>query len=545
MKHQRSFLDILKISLSYKKDFIIVAIIMLIYSVFQLFKPYMMKLFIDDALLKNNFNLIWVLFFCFLFIRAGEAITGVLLDVNLVKMGCKVLLDFRGKYLSKILEKNLLFFTDNTPGSLLYILNDQMLVLFRAVSNFSIHFIVQAILGIGIVCICLTLNVKLTLIFIFSIPFYYFLAKYSIKKIKELNSEIFIKLQNIVSYLSEILDGAMTIKIFNKQKYVIQKMNEKTNEFNKIALKNTFVSALFSDLSSFFNYSISLFALCIGGVFYVNHSITIGELLAFNSYLAMAMGIVKRVGDMIGNIQKSVVTLEKLDDFEKTKLDDMLAGKKKSKTSNFETIELKNITFGYDKKENILDKLNLKIKKGEHIAITGPSGSGKSTLINVIIGALEPVGGEMFYNNINYKDINKDNLLSRFSIVNQNLFLFDDTILNNIAFSSKRNVDDFKKFSFLNTIFRKDIYDVLQIPVGINGKKLSGGQKQAVGIVRALIKEHDILILDEATSSVDIATEKIITDTVDSLLKDKSKTLIIISHRESTLKNVDKIFRIK
>ena len=208
-------------------------------------------------------------------------------------------------------------------------------------------------------------------------------------------------------------------------------------------------------------------------------------------------------------------------------------------------IKLKNISFSYSlRKEFFLSKISIDIKKGDFVGIIGQTGSGKSTLINLLIGLLEPNGGEVMVDNLNIKS-NLSGWHKKIGYVPQSVYLIDDTIRKNIAFGlQEENINDDliqKAIEKANLkIFLSSLKDGVETVVGEKGIRISGGQQQRIGIARALYRDPEILILDEATSSLDQATEKKIMESVNSLKK--NKTIIVITHRLITVQNCDKIF---
>ena len=211
-------------------------------------------------------------------------------------------------------------------------------------------------------------------------------------------------------------------------------------------------------------------------------------------------------------------------------------------------IELKNITFKYPSSEKkILDSINLKISKNDTIGIIGESGEGKTTLINLLTGLLKPISGEILLDSKNI-DYNYRGWLSIIGYIPQNPFMLDDNIYNNISFEPGNKDEDLKKFD--KCLIESQLYDFVNslehksnTNIGEKGTRLSGGQIQRLSIARALYKNPKILILDEATSSLDFENEQKIIDTINSIKKDK--TIIIVSHKTSALKNCNKVFRLK
>jgi ABC-type multidrug transport system fused ATPase/permease subunit len=213
-----------------------------------------------------------------------------------------------------------------------------------------------------------------------------------------------------------------------------------------------------------------------------------------------------------------------------------------------ESIELKNLSFFYDKGNQILNKINLKIKKGEKIGIIGHSGAGKTTFINIIVGLIKQTSGDIFIDNKLLKNKNLISWKSKIGYVPQDVYLIDDSIKSNIALGIRKDKIDNEKIyyalkqsqlmTFVNSLPKKE-----DTNVGERGVQLSGGQRQRIGIARALYNNSEILVLDEATSALDQKTELDFIKAVNNIREDK--TILIVTHRLSTIENCDKIFKIE
>ena len=211
-----------------------------------------------------------------------------------------------------------------------------------------------------------------------------------------------------------------------------------------------------------------------------------------------------------------------------------------------DSLEFRNVSFEYNKNRKVLKNINVKINKGESIALVGESGAGKTTFVDLIPRYYDIKNGGIFIDNINVNDINVFSLRKQISIVSQDSILFNDTIYNNIKFgNNKANKEDIKNAIKISNSYKfiDELPKKLETIVGEKGTKLSGGQKQRIAIARAILKNSDILILDEATSSLDSTTEYGIKQELDKISKDK--TLIIIAHRLSTILNADRILLFK
>jgi ATP-binding cassette subfamily B protein len=208
------------------------------------------------------------------------------------------------------------------------------------------------------------------------------------------------------------------------------------------------------------------------------------------------------------------------------------------------TIEFKNVSFGYDGKDSVFKDLNLSVKPGEKVGLVGHSGAGKSSLVNLLLKYFTNKKGEILINNQNINDVTQDSLRKNIAVIPQDTLLFHRTLMENIRYGKLTATDE----EVIEASKRAHLHEfIMQLPeqyqsyVGERGIKLSGGQRQRIAIARAILKDAPILVLDEATSSLDSHTEKLIQDSLNFLIEDKRKTVIAIAHRLSTLKHMDRI----
>jgi ATP-binding cassette, subfamily B, bacterial PglK len=343
----------------------------------------------------------------------------------------------------------------------------------------------------------------------------------------------------------EAFFGIKTIKIFLKEVGIVQNF---ANLYKKVAN----LSKLQTIILQIPKYAIELITIitflviCLSLMNKTNDFNKIIPTLTL--FVTAAFRIIPTINRLINNnqiLRGGYASLENLVN-EIKNLDTVIHQKLETKEiASFKNIKIKNLSFCYQNNENILDEINLDIKKGEKIGLIGKTGSGKTTLVDLILGLIKPSKGEIKIDdrNINTFDSSWKNIIG---YVPQETFLLDDTIRNNIIFDNKVIVDEKAlnlaiQYSEVDE-FLKDNKD-LNLIIGERGITLSGGQKQRIGIARALYKKTQIIIFDESTSSLDIKTEKKIMDSIYNL--DKTKTLIIISHRDSLLLKCDKIFEIK
>lgn len=290
-----------------------------------------------------------------------------------------------------------------------------------------------------------------------------------------------------------------------------------------------------------------IFGICIlwlGGVFVLKGEITIGELISFNALLAYYIGPIERLINLQPQLQSAVVASDRLGEILDLELEKSLDEDKKVKPKSLlGNIALKDVNFRYGVRELVLKNININIKSGEKIALVGESGSGKTTIAKLLMGFYEIEKGEIILNDYNLKDINKEALRDKISYISQDSFFFSGTIKENLQFANKSLTDE----EMICACKKTKIHDYInslplkyETPLEERGSNLSGGQRQRLSIARALLKNPDILIMDEATSNLDSITEKAIQKTMEEC--SGSITSIIIAHRLSTIMKCDKIY---
>lgn len=389
------------------------------------------------------------------------------------------------------------------------------------------------------------IDLRLTLLALIPLPF---LSLISVKFGKVIHQK-FRKVQesfsNMTDKAQENFSGIRVVKAFSQENEEIEKFSEANRENFDKNVDMIKIQGLFNPLVQLISGFSFLIVIWYGGMLVIKGVISLGDFVAFNSYLAMLTWPMMALGFVINRLQRGAASLDRIneifaeepdiyDDKNTLKLD-QIQGK----------IECRNLSFKYeDEEEYVLKDINLTIEPGETAAILGRTGSGKSTMVNLLLRLYNTEPGQLL---IDGHDINKiplEVVRENIGYVPQDNFLFSNNISKNIAFSSP---DSISQKRVEQAARDAEVYDnIIDFPNGFNtllgerGVNLSGGQKQRISIARALIKDPSILILDDSLSAVDTHTEEMILNRLKEIMKDK--TSIIISHRISTIKNADRIF---
>ncbi|WP_270660071.1 peptidase domain-containing ABC transporter [Paraclostridium bifermentans] len=373
----------------------------------------------------------------------------------------------------------------------------------------------------------------------------YGIIVYSFKSsIEKVNRETMEKNSKLTSYLIESLNGIETIKAFNSEREVNLETEKRFIKFIKAIFKNERINNLQVTFKRLVESIFAITVLWIGSTQVLNGSISFGELLTFNALLAYFLDPIENIINLQPTVQTALVAAERLSEILDLELEKSEQEDKKIKPQSLKgNIEFKNVDFRYGTRNLILKNINMTIKKGERIALVGESGSGKTTLAKLLLNFYQCENGEILVNNYNLLDINVEALRDKIAYISQETFLFNGTILENLMLGNpyltyEEVIEACEKaqiHDFINSLPLR--YNTL---VEENGSNFSGGQKQRLSIARAILRNPEILIMDEATSNLDSITEKAIERTIHDF--SEGMTTIIIAHRLSTIMRCDNIY---
>lgn len=387
------------------------------------------------------------------------------------------------------------------------------------------------------------LSPQLTLFLLIFIPVIGFIIGRITRTLKKQSHEVAVRYGESVSVLDETLSGLRVIKAFNIESLLQGKFFKINEELLTAKNKIGYRRDLASPMSEFLGVVVFAAILWYGGSRIINGSIAL-EGSAFIGYLALFYNIInpaKSLSLAFSNMQKGSAAIARIEEVLRTPVtvDDNVNGKKLSSFN--EKIEFRNVSFTYDDAV-ILDNINLSIEKGKTVALVGSSGAGKSTLADLIPRFHDVTSGEVLIDGVNIKDYSLQSVRSQMSIVTQEPILFNDTISSNIRLGKQSAAEEeviqaAKVANAHNFITLKE--NGYETNIGDRGSKLSGGERQRLTIARALIKNPPILILDEATSSLDTESERLVQDAINHMMQ--NRTSIVIAHRLSTIRHADEI----
>jgi len=416
----------------------------------------------------------------------------------------------------------------------------------REVTMNGIFNIMEALVLITftVVAMVSAVNGWLTLLTMLPLPLLSILAYRFNKRIQQQSSDMQIAVSNMTSRVQEFIAGIRVVKAFVQEKAErkhFMRDNQYAVEMNRRFVRS---NSLFGALSTGIVGLSFLISVVLGGVLVLNGTITLGEFVAFNTYLSLIMGPIENLGKVVNQVQRGIASEKRLLSILETEpevVDDIAA---KPDIGQLEgRIDIRNLTFHYpEAKEPSLKNINLTVPRGTSLAIVGRVGSGKSTLVHLLVRLYNPPQGTVFIDGHDIHEIPLRTLRGQIGIVPQDQFLFSTTIRDNISFDpnpyTEDEVEDAAKLAqvYENIAEFPNRFDTA---LGERGISLSGGQRQRVSIARALIKKPSILIFDDSLSAVDTITEDLILEGLNSVMNDR--TTIIIGHRISSVKSADQI----
>lgn len=517
-----------------------------IYSLLGLFTSFYVQKIVDYVLVDGNLNLLNMMSIAMIFFLLMKVFINIVKSMLALKTGQKIDATLILGYYMHLLTLPQRFFDTMRVGEIISRINDAFKIRIF-INNVSLDIIVNLLIVFFTLCIMFLFSWQLALVVSIGLPLYIFNYYIFNKLNKKYQRKIMENAAELETHLVESLNSVSTIKHFGIEDYA----NTKTEIRFIRLLKTTFQSAKNSILSlsatEFLAGGLTIAVLWIGSNKVVNGHFTPGTLLSFYSLLGYLINPLTKVISSNQTIQDALIAADRLFQIMDIEIEECNPNKIDLTREMTGDICFKNVSFRYGSRVQVFDDLNLSLQKGKMTAIIGESGSGKTSLISILQNIYPIQSGSIMIGDYGLEHISNSSLRSLFGVVPQKIELFAGSILENIALGETE--PDMKKvIDICNMLKIKDFIEKLpagyQTYVGEHGVSLSGGEKQRISIARAFYKEPEILVLDEATSSLDSASEENVKNAVE-LMKGKGKTIIVIAHRLSTVMSADRIIVIK
>ena len=457
-------------------------------------------------------------------------------------MRTRTLQRMRNEMFSKVVDMNVGYFSDQRKGDIISkITSDVGVVQFCITNTLQVAFR-EPFLIIGYLVAMFSISWELSVFSILFLPLVALIIGSIVKKLRHPAMQSQQRMGDMVSVLDESLSGVKLIKGYNATNYIRQKFYDINAEFSRLLLSMARRQQLASPMSEFLGISAVGVILVFGGMLVINRSLNAGEFVAFIAMFSQITRPVRSFIDQFANINQGVAAGERILMLLDTKTEVPDAPDARTLDGLHEGIEFRNVRFSYDGNREVIDGVSFTIRKGETVALVGPSGGGKSTLSELIPRFYDIQGGDILIDGTSIRNYTQESLRAHISVVAQDTILFNDTIEGNISLGKLDATHDeivaaAKVANAHDFIMETD--KGYQTNIGDRGMKLSGGQRQRLSIARAVLKNPEILILDESTSALDTESEKLVQDALNSLLT--GRTSIVIAHQLSTVQIADKI----
>ena len=532
----------------YKKEFILGPIFKIVEVVFELMIPFLMKYMINTGIpsFQNNEGVGKILYpgliiiaFC-IFGFLSTLVCQYFASVASQGFGT----DLRNRIFLKVNSLSLKDIDNFGRGNLINLITNDTTRVQTGIAMLIRLAIRAPVLVIGSLVCSFIIDYRVGLMFLILIPIISLILAIILTKNSKNYLRVQQRLDDISNYSNDSLKGSRVIRAFNKENTIINQYKNKTEKYFKETKKANLVAALINPLT-FLVVNVGIMpVIYFGGNLTINDELTNGDLVALISYLNQILMALIVVSNLVIIFTKAFSSQKRIDQLLQSETSIVNYSKYKDISLNYgdEFINFENVSFKYEDDGNeVISNINFKINKGEKIGIIGGTGSGKTTLIKLIERFYDVTSGELLYKGHNIKDYDLDKLHQEISLVNQRSVLFNGTIKSNILIGKKDATNE----EIINALknseaykFVKEYSDFIDHEVYENGKNFSGGQKQRLSLARALIKDSELLILDDSTSALDYLTDKNVRENINKM---KDLTVIFISQRTSSIQHCDKI----
>ena len=519
----------------------IAVVCMILLSGINALIAYMVKPAIDEIFLKKDSTMLAVIPFALIlaFLLKGSFDYGQ--EYLMGYVGNRVVTDIRDALYRHTQHLSLAFFHKITTGMLMSRIANDIGVLQRSVSDSIAKVMMNCFLIIGLTGVAFYQNWRLACICFLILPWVMIPITRFGKKSKRYSRRSQEKIGHISTFLTETISGNRIVKAFCMENYENARFADENNRLFRIKIKTLKVSALSSPVIQSVGGLMAAATIYYGGSGVISGDITTGQFFSFIAALGMLYKPVQSMNKVNQQIQEGMAAAVRVFAIFDTVPDIADAPGATPMPLIQEALEFRAVSFRYEEKP-VLRDVSFRVNAGKTVAIVGPSGAGKTTIANLILRFYDVVSGGVFIDGVDIRERTIKSVRDQMAIVTQDTILFNDTVLNNIAYGSRdkteQQIIDAARAAFAHD-FIEHLPQGYQTIIGEQGARLSGGQRQKIAIARAILKGAPILILDEATSSLDSRSEKELQRALENLMQ--GKTTIMIAHRLSTVRNADRI----
>ncbi len=537
------FKRILEYAKPYKMRFNGVILFAIFLSIFAALRPYLLKLTVDDYIKTHDKNgLLWYV-----------TLMGIVLILEVLSnfffvywanwLGQDIVKDVRVKLFKHMLSFRMKYY-DNAPVGQLITRSVSDMESIAKIFSQGLFMIGSDLLKMVVILgFMLKENWRLTCIVFVAMPILVYITRVFQRKMQVSFEEVRNQIANLNTFVQERVTGMKIVQLFNREDTEFEKFKEINSKHNKAWIKTILYNSIFFPIADIISSFTLGFIVLYGGyrILGGDNSTSFGDIFSYTMFIGMLFNPLRQIADKFNEMQMGMISANRVFEILDTKEHIQDIGTIEAPIFEGE-IEFKDVRFSYIENEEVIKGINLKVESGQTIAIVGATGAGKSTVINLLNRFYEINSGTIFVDNQNIHDYTLDSLRKQIAVVLQDVFLFADTILNNITL----NNPDISREQVVAAAKKIGVHDfIMSLPEGYDynvkerGVMLSSGQRQLIAFLRAYVSNPSILILDEATSSIDMYSEELIQRATETITT--GRTSIIIAHRLATIINADKI----
>jgi subfamily B ATP-binding cassette protein MsbA len=520
----------------------VVSIIALLFSVgLGLILPLVVRNLVDLILVDNDLPQLNRLAIGLFLVFILQSIASFVHRLSLAYVGENAVVDIRVQIYGHLQALSLRFFGDFRTGEIVSRITNDTSMLQSAITDDLVALLRQAITLIGAVTLLFWLDWRLTLIILLGVPFITLTMVWLGRKIRKESKAVQDALAKSASVVEETTAGVRIVKSFTRERYEIDRFSRAVNEIYAAAMRRAKIGATLGPIIGFLAFASITITLWFGAYEVIQGRLTAGDLVAYLIYTMMVATPIASLAGLYASFQGAIGATERLFD---------LLDEKPDITSKLDAIVLpplrgevrfEGVSFTYSEEFPVLREVSFEAQPGQVIALVGPSGAGKSTLVSLVPRFWDVDEGRVFIDGYDIREVDLASLRGQIGIVPQETILFSDSVFSNIQYgkldATREGVEAAAKAANAHDFILNDLPDGYQTEVGERGVKLSGGQRQRVAIARAILKDPRILILDEATSSLDSESEGLVQEALEHLMQ--SRTSFVIAHRLSTITKAD------
>lgn len=508
--------------------------------------PYLFKSIVDDVLISKNFFMLNIICISVVIIFGLKAVTTYFQRYFMNEAGQSVVMDIRIDLYDHMQRMSLKKIYASRIGELMSRITGDAAVLQNIVTGTFIDLMFNIVTFCGMFAFILYINWKLTCLIILVLPVVAFLLSFAAKKLRKAGHNVQEHLADITATAQEAFSAIRVVRSFATEDEELERFTKANKENYRALLQAVSVQGILAGVIEVFLIFSLAIVFWFGGQSVINGTLTPGELISFTGYIAFMVQPIRSIMNEMGTLQTGMASAERIAEMLNFPVEDSASNSGIISNKISGNIKFEHVYFSYEKEQEVLKDINLEIKAGEKVAFVGSTGAGKSTLADLIPRFYEPISGKILIDGHDIREFNLKELRRQIGIVPQECVLMRGSIAFNIAYGLK-DIDIQKVIEAAEIAdireFIESLPDKYDTEVGERGVTLSGGQRQRIAIARAVIRDPRILILDEATSSLDTAVERQVQKAMNQAMK--GRTSLIIAHRLSTIREVDRILVLK